>query len=420
MDSLKLSAFGELMAQDSPIVSLMADLGEALNVNPDLLFLGGGNPAAVPGAQQLFARHLQELSSDRNALNAVLGVYQSPQGNELTLKLLARYFRERCGWPVEPQNLVLVSGSQTAFFLLLNLFAGDCAAGGYRHVHLPLVPEYLGYASQGLAEGVFRAHAPSVELTGPNRFKYGIDFAHLNLGDQAGAVCVSRPTNPSGNLLTDAELTQLHALAYSKSIPLIVDLAYGQPFPNVVYSASTPLWRQGMINVMSLSKLGLPGVRTAVVLADSQVVDLITRANTIISLANGNLGPVLFNRLIESGDIDLLTQATLPQFYRAQRDLMVDLIEHELAHIPYRLHEPEGAFFVWLWFEGLPITSDELYQRLKQQGVLVMAGEPFFFGLEQHWQHGRQCIRLTYCQGEAVLRQAVAMIARELQALYRV
>ena len=68
--------------------------------------------------------------------------------------------------------------------------------------------------------------------------------------------------------------------------------------------------------------------------------------------------------------------------------------------------------------DELPVTTQALYESLKSQGVLVMAGEPFFFGLAEYWQHARECLRLTYCQPEEVLERAVRIISRELRALY--
>ena len=38
-----------------------------------------------------------------------------------------------------------------------------------------------------------------------------------------GALCVSRPTNPTGNVLTDAELEQLRQLAAEHNVPLLID-----------------------------------------------------------------------------------------------------------------------------------------------------------------------------------------------------
>lgn len=427
-------------------MQLMEDLGEALSRNPGMLFLGGGNPAQIPEAQICFRTHLQELAHDPQAVAGLLGVYPAPQGNDTTLVAVAGYLSDDCGWPVGARNLALVNGSQLAFFILFNLFAGPGSDGTLRQVLLPLVPEYLGYGAQGLHADFFRSHKPQIRLTSEHRFKYSVNFAALNLeGDignsendignlgndigslendignlnsNIGAVCISRPTNPTGNLLSDAEVQHLLQLTRRAGIPLLVDLAYGTPFPGLVYGDCDTRWQPGMVCVMSLSKLGLPGVRTAVVVADEEIIQYVTRANTIMSLANGNLGPALLERLIGSGDLQRLSQQTLPQFYCQRRDFLLQQLDRELVGLPYRIHEPEGAFFLWLWLEGLPVPTQTLYQSLKDQGVLIMAGEAFFFGWDAHWQHARECVRLTYCQPEAVLEKAVKIIARELRRLY--
>jgi valine--pyruvate aminotransferase len=46
-------------------------------------------------------------------------------------------------------------------------------------------------------------------------------------------ICVSRPTNPTGNVITDEELIKLDALANQHGIPLVIDNAYGVPFPGL-------------------------------------------------------------------------------------------------------------------------------------------------------------------------------------------
>jgi valine--pyruvate aminotransferase len=77
------------------------------------------------------------------------------------------------------------------------------------------------------------------------------------------AMCVSCPTNPTGNVLTQNEFDSLHALADAHGIPLILDNAYGHPFPGVIHNGFQPKWQPGMIFSISMSKVGLPGVRTA-------------------------------------------------------------------------------------------------------------------------------------------------------------
>ena len=82
---MSLSRFGQQLTSDAAIVNLMEDLGVALNVNPDVLFLGGGNPAQIPEVEQCVAQHLQKIATNPDVLHKLLGIYQSPRGSETLL-----------------------------------------------------------------------------------------------------------------------------------------------------------------------------------------------------------------------------------------------------------------------------------------------------------------------------------------------
>ncbi|MGH8471682.1 MAG: valine--pyruvate transaminase, partial [Gammaproteobacteria bacterium] len=77
----------------------------------------------------------------------------------------------------------------------------------------------------------------------------------------------------------------------------------------------------------------------------------------------------------------------------------------------------EGAIFLWLWFKDLPITSEILYQRLKDRGVLVVPGHYFFPGMGAEAQ-GRECLRITYAQAQEVVEQGLAIVADEVRKAY--
>ena len=89
-----------------------------------------------------------------------------------------------------------------------------------------------------------------------------------------------------------------------------------------------------------------------------------------------------------------------------------------LEGLPYHIHKPEGAIFLWLWFDGLPITSQELYQRLKLRGVLIVPGHNFFIGTDEDWPHREQCIRVSYAQDGAVVQQGIKIIAEEVRLAF--
>ena len=403
------------MAAPSAIAELMRDLGDALNNNPNLLFLGGGNPALIPEAGEIFQQHLQTLLADKALTQRWLGIYQSPQGSETLLSALSGYLQDQ-GWPVTSKNLVVINGGQTAFNRLFNLFGGPSSSGTQR-IHLPMVPEYVGYRGQMIGGDAFAVSRPLIELESEHRFRYQLDRNALKLDELSGAVCLSRPTNPSANVMTLDDVSWLEAQAKRWNIPLMVDCAYGAPFPNVMQPSQAYRWSAGSVAVLSLSKLGLPGLRTAVVVADEALVTLLARVGAVESLASGNTGPLLLESLISSGDIHRLTQL-VPAFYEPKRKLMLELLDSHLAGLDYRIHNPDGAFFVWLWLPNLPINAKALYQRLKARNVLVMAGNDFFFGEEESWQHGRECIRLNICQSDEAMAEAVAIIASEVKTTF--
>jgi len=416
---MKLSVFGTKFSRDSGIVGLMDDLGSALVENPGMIMMGGGNPGRLPEAESTFRRHLENILADPDKRHRLFGRYQSPHGDHEFRIELAAFLKRQFGWNLTERNIAIANGSQSAFFVLLNMFAGEMPDGSRRSIHLPLTPEYLGYADSGLSEDFFSATRPEIELLDDHLFKYRVDFSRLELGEEAGALCVSRPTNPTGNVITDNEVAHLDEIAREKGIPLILDGAYGLPFPNILFTEATPHWNENTILALSLSKLGMPGVRTGIVVAREEIINAYANANGIVNLACGNIGPAIATEMFRSGEIEKLTNSHVTPFYLDRATKTVDEFRRALGDLPYRIHKPEGAFFLWLWFEGLPVSSQELYQRLKKRGVLIVPGHHCFFGLEGDWPHRHECIRVSYVQDEKQVRRGIEIIADEVRKAYR-
>jgi len=415
---MKLSTFGEKFARDSGIVGLMDDLGNALIQNPEMIMMGGGNPGRLPEMEHVFQERLDAIMQDPLKRHLLFGRYQSPQGDLEFRQCVADFLVGEFGWKIGAANIAISNGSQSAFFALFNLFAGDMPDGSRRTIHLPLTPEYLGYADSGLSERFFSATRPEIELLDDGLFKYRVDFSRLMLDESVGALCVSRPTNPTGNVLTDEEIARLDQLARERDIPLIIDGAYGLPFPNILFTDARPHWNENTILVLSLSKLGLPGVRTGIVVAGTEIIDAFANTTGILSLACGNIGPAIAAELFRSREILALTRNYVKPFYQARAEATVKAFRRRLDGLPFRIHKPEGAFFLWLWFEGLPVGSQILYERLKKRGVLIVPGQHCFFGLNEDWPHRHECIRVSYVQDEDSVHRGIDLIAEEVAKAY--
>jgi|TARA_B100001079_G_scaffold271700_1_gene290478 valine--pyruvate aminotransferase len=414
---VKITRFGERFSGSTGIVDLMEDLGAA-GANPGSCMLGGGNPGTLPEVESHFRKRLHEIADDPVLFHSIAGCYDSPEGDVGFRSALAQLLSREFGWKVGPENIVLTHGSQTGFFILFNLLAGRLGDNSLRSILLPLAPEYIGYSDIGLESSIFKAEQPHIEYLDEGFFKYRVDFKRLKVTPETAAICVSRPTNPTGNVLSDSEIQQLSELAALNNIPLIIDSAYGTPFPNIIFSEASPLWNEQTIVFMSLSKLGLPGVRTGIMITNQEMVVRLGRANAIMHLANGSFGPGIIHPLVKSGEIVKISQELIRPYYQQRVKQAIQWVKSAFGKTPCLIHKPEGAIFLWLWFPDLPITSQELYQRLKTRGVLVIAGEHFFPGIDQPWRHRHECIRVTYSQDEASVQKGITIIADEVRKAY--
>ena len=417
---MQFSSFSERFMGSAGILQLMQDLGEAMaNGGEDVCMLGGGNPASIPAINDYLQQRMQAILDEPGRFAQVIGNYDSPQGEQHFIQALVELLRREYGWDISTNNIALTAGSQAAFFMLFNLFGGEFPDGSHRRIMLPMIPEYIGYSDVGITQPLFQAIKPSIDYTAEHRFKYRVDFDALSVGSDTGAICVSRPTNPTGNVLTDTEIDRLHAMAREHDIPLIIDNAYGQPFPDIIFRDAKLPWSEQIILCLSLSKMGLPAVRTGIIIAAEPVIQAITGMNAILQLANGSIGPALAETMTESGEITRLSREVINPYYRERSQQALAWFDEALAGIDYYIHEAEGAIFLWVWFPNLPITCDELYRRLKARGVLVIAGHHFFPGLEEDWQHRHECIRVSYAQSPEVVHRGIQIIAEEVGKAFR-
>jgi len=407
--------FARRYVRSTGALELMEDLGRAA---PGARMLGGGNPGRIPAVEAVYARRLAEIAADPSAFGRFAAAYAAPGGDLRFRATVAGYLGRRYGWPVTERNVALTSGSQAAFFVLFNLFAGESATGHRRRILLPLAPEYIGYADVGLDDGLLVSRPAGIERLPDGLFKYHVQFAGLDDVPDVGAICVSRPTNPTGNVLAAEELTQLDALARRRRVPLIVDAAYGPPFPGIQFTDDTQLWNDNVVLCLSLSKLGLPATRTGIVVAAEPVVEALTAFNATTALAPGSTGALIVEPLIGDGTLDALCRDVVRPWYEQRTWSAVEWLREVCHDLPLRIHRPEGAFFLWLWFEGLPISSHQLYQRLKARGVLVLSGHHFFPGLEEPWPHSDECLRINCSRAPEEVRAGIQLIAEEVRCAY--
>ncbi|MGP5346641.1 valine--pyruvate transaminase [Psychrobacter celer] len=438
---MKFSKFGQKFTQPTGISQLMDDLGDALKSDQPVNMLGGGNPARIDAVNELFLETYQALGNDGSFNNSdetnstattSMANYSNPQGDAAFIDALVGFFNRHYDWNLTSENIALTNGSQNAFFYLFNLFGGafsdEKSESVDKSILLPLTPEYIGYSDVHVEGQHFTAVLPHIdEVTHDDEegfFKYRVDFDALeNLPalkeGRIGAICCSRPTNPTGNVLTDEEMARLAEIAKRYDVPLIIDNAYGMPFPNIIYSDVTLNWDDNTILCFSLSKIGLPGVRTGIIVAAPEVIAAVSAMNAVVNLSPTRFGASIATPLVKNDAIKDLSDNEIKPFYQQQAKKAIALLKQELGDYPLMIHKPEGAIFFWLWFKDLPITTLELYDILKEKGTLIVPSQYFFPGVDvSDYQHAHECIRMSIAADEDTLAKGIAVIGEVVRKLY--
>ena len=398
----------------------MQDLTIAPPPGGQLYPMGGGNPAHIPEVEDRLRQIAGEVVDDAERFSRMVGDYDAPQGHERFRGALAERLSVLFQKPIVSENIAITNGSQASFEVLFNAFAGAFSDGRWRHIELPIAPEYVGYNDMSRqARTILRSTPARIDLLPNQQFKYGIDLDSFNISrESSGAVCLSRPTNPSGNVVTDMELQEVAERCRSLGIPLIIDGAYGLPFPGMIYTPASPFWDENTILCLSLSKLGLPGVRTGIVLAAPEVTALIRNANAINGLAPTRVGPELILPLLANREIETLCEQVLKPHYLQKQALALETLREESSGLPIRVHKPDGAMFLWVWFEDLPGGTQKLYEVAANEGVVTVAGHHFFQGLADDWQHANECLRINYAGDPKMVQEGIRRLVTIARRLY--
>ena len=419
--NLTLTQFGAQMSKLTGVRAIMKDINETLRAGKSREFinLSAGNPVILPEVEQLWRNCTAELLAS-SEYGEVVCRYGSSQGYRPLIEAVLNDFNGRYGLTLSDRNILITPGSQALYFLAANALGGYTQAGELKEIVLPLSPDYTGYGGVTLIPEALRAYRPTLELgPDPHRFKYRPDFSQLEITDKTGFVLFSRPCNPTGNVLTDEEVNRISALAAPHDAPILIDSAYAPPFPALNYADMTPVFGANRVHCMSLSKAGLPGERIGIAIGDAQVIQVLESFQTNLCIHSSRYGQAIAAIAIASGALaDVSLTVIRPHYQDKFTTLETTLDEAMPKTIPWRLHRGEGAIFAWLWLQDLPMTDWQFYQELKQCGVIVVPGSPFFPGLREEWLHTQQCFRISLTATKEEIAIALRRLAELVDRVY--
>jgi valine--pyruvate aminotransferase len=416
-----LTQIGEKMTELTGVRSIMKDIKETqeTRVGEHAINLSAGNPLILPEIDSLWRKYTRELL-ESDSFSNIVGRYGSSQGYEELINAIVHLFNSKYGWKITSQNVLITPGSQSFYFLATNMFGGVDKEGNLRSIVLPLCPDYTGYQGVTLSKTVLKSYKPEIEILEPHRFKYKPNFDKLQLDETIGALLLSRPNNPSGNVLTEKELNQMINLCESLDIPILIDSAYAPPFPNLMFTEMKPVWHKNIIYCLSMSKVGLPGERIGIAIGHESYIRELESFQSNLSIHSSRLGQAIAAKAINSGELVHLSNTIIKPYYLNRFKTLETALDREMPDVSWYLHKGEGSIFGWLWFKDLPVTDLELYLKLKEERVIVAPGSPFFPGLNEDWPHKNQCIRISLTGTNEEIERVVTILSKVIKQVYKV
>lgn len=425
MNALHLSTLGQQMSNLTGVRAIMKDIIETLQTHRDRTFinLSAGNPVILPAVEQLWRDATQSLLQSEE-YGTVVCRYGTSQGYEPLVKAVQFEFQRQYGIPLSDRQILITPGSQALYFLAANAFGGKAENGQVKKIVLPLCPDYTGYGGVSLTPEAVVSYRPALDVDRPqHRFKYRPDFEQLQVDETTGCVIFSRPCNPTGNVLSDDEARQIVDMAAPFHVPVFIDSAYGAPFPSLHYQPMNPLLCNEFPNVvhcMSLSKAGLPGERVGIAIGDEAIIQTLEAFQTNLCIHSSRYGQAIAAHAIESGQLSQVAETIIRPYYFARlQTLEIALQTFMPDEVPWYLHRVEGSIFGWIWFQDCPVTDWEIYQQLKDAGVIVVPGRPFFPGLQEPWDHTEQCLRISLTGSDADIRAGVEILGGITRQVYQ-
>jgi valine--pyruvate aminotransferase len=417
-----LTQIGDQMATLTGVRAIMKDIIETLQagIGQEFINLSAGNPLILPEVEQLWRDCTAELLASSD-YGEVVCRYGSSQGYGPLITAIANDFNRRYGLNLSDRNIMIAPGSQTLYFYAANAFGGYTKAGNLKQIVLPLSPDYTGYGGVSLVPEALIAYKPTLDIdASAHQFKYRPDFSQLAITENTGCVIFSRPCNPTGNVLTDDEVKKIAALAAPYDVPVLIDSAYGPPFPALNFTEMTPVFGDNIVHCMSLSKAGLPGERIGIAIGDAQLIQVLESFQTNMCIHPSRYGQAIAARAINSGALAHIATQVIRPYYQSKFSQLETTLDHAMPKdLPWFLHRGEGAIFAWLWLKDLAISDWEFYQQLKQVGVIVVPGSSFFPGLREDWPHKQQCLRISLTASDEEITTGMQRLAKVAEQVYQ-
>jgi aspartate/methionine/tyrosine aminotransferase len=381
-----LKASGRSEVPPFMVMDVMAAAARIEAAGGHVIHMEVGQPAAGAPRTAIAAAHV--------ALEAGRIDYTSALGIPSLRARIARHYRETYGCEVDPDRIVVTTGSSGGFILaFLSMFEpGDRVA-----VTIPGYPPYRHILTALGCEPVL------IETTSETRHALtGEALLAAHRKTPLKGVLVGSPANPTGTMMSREALTSLMRAAESAGIRFISDEIYhglDYAFPAVTAAALSP----DALVINSFSKyFCMTGWRVGWMVVPEVLVRPIERLQQNFSISVPTLSQIAAEAAFDGRE----EMEAIKHGYEENRRILIEGLPRAglTKFLP-----ADGAFY--LYADVSDFTADSLEFA---KAMLEKAGVAATPGVDFDPVHGRTFIRFCYARSADEMREAVTRIARWL------
>jgi aspartate/methionine/tyrosine aminotransferase len=363
----------------------------ALERGEDVILLSVGDPDLETPAP-ILERAIERLRAGDTH-------YTPAPGRQHLREAIAAAHRRRTGQPVEASNVIFLAGAQNALFV-----TSMCIAGPGDEV-IAMEPLYPSYPATLEVSG-----ARMVRVAAPAANGFRIDLAALEgaITAKTRAIFFATPNNPSGVILSEADLRFVGGLARRHSLWVVADEVYAGLAPGGrVPSLALELPEQ-TVTISSLSKShAMPGWRAGWMVGPAQ---LVVHAEAMAQCMLFGLPGFVQEAAVTALSVAEAAESRIREYCAVRRDILLA----GLRGIPrIKCFVPDAGMFLLLDVRDTGLSGyDFMCELYKSERVSVLDGGAF----------GRQTsgfVRVCFAADQALLREAAVRIGRFVETQLR-
>jgi 2-aminoadipate transaminase len=391
---------------DNEISELLKLVGKA-----DIISFAGG----IPDADIFPMKDLEILISElMKNIGSSLFQYGSTEGSNNLKDFIISFFKERKLY-CNRDELLITTGSQQGLDIISKIFLNP----GDRVIMES--PAYLG------AIAAIKSYEADIIEIEQDYDGIKLDLLENQLirfkkeGNQAKFIyVVPEFSNPSGTRLPLEKRKKLIELAEKYDTYIIEDDPYSQLN---YYSSSIPFMKSideynRVIYLGTFSKIFVPGLRIAWIIASSDLIKVFSMAKQNAILASNTFGQELIAYAGKKGFVNKQIKKLIPH-YQIRLENMRDALEKYFPKT-CKWNIPTGGFFFWV---KLPygVNSRILFDIAVKNKVAFVPGNSFYSNLDE----GKKYIRLSFSdskpedikKGIEILGKLISNYQKELNNL---